>query len=158
MVDYEHGLKSPKALIVTMSAIQFGPDDLSTPDATAKNAAAVGIGLGNQGLQKSDQTNFDSGKPCAGGDWCANFQTYHSPSLPFELQTLSMSDPTNNSQTGSLTVLLPFATTHWARILELYVDDWMCTYDSTWNGNNTYSACTNASYPAAISAAATQIN
>lgn len=158
MVDYEHGLNSPKAIIVTMSAIQFGPDDLSTPDAAAKNAAAVGIGLGNQGLQKSDQTNFDSGKPCAGGDWCANFQTYHSPSLPFELQTLSMSDPTNSSQTGSLTVLLPFATTHWARILELYVDDWMCTYDNSWNGNNTFSACTNADYPAVITAAAAQIN
>jgi hypothetical protein len=158
MVDYEHGLSSPKAIVVTMSAIQFGPDDLSTPDATAKNAAAVGIGLGNQGLQKDDPTNFGSGKACAGGDWCANFQTYHSPSLPFELQTLSVSDPTNNSQTGSLGVLLPFATTHWARILELYVDDWMCTYDSSWNGNNTYSACTNAGYPAVMSTAAAQIN
>ena len=160
MVDYEQSLSSPKEIIITMSAIQFGPDDLSTPDATAQNAAAVGIGLGNQGLQKDDPTNFAAGKPCAGGDWCANFQKYQAqtPPLPFELQTLSKSDPTNTDQTGSLAVLLPFATTHWARILELYVDDWMCTYDSSWNGNNTFSACTGANYPAIVSAAATQIN
>jgi hypothetical protein len=37
-----------------------------------------------------------------------------------------------------MVTLLPFATMPEARILQLYLDDWLCTYDSFWNGNNTY--------------------
>jgi hypothetical protein len=34
----------------------------------------------------------------------------------------------------------------------------MCTYDSSWSGENTYSACNAAGYPAVFAAAAAQIN
>jgi hypothetical protein len=65
----------------------------------------------------------------------------------------------NTSQMGSLAPnLLTFATGQGAGILELYFDDWMCTYDSSWSGFNTYAACNSAGYPAAVSAAANKIN
>ncbi len=157
MLRYEHSLGITKSILITISPIDFSPVDLSTPDATAVNAAAEGIGFGNQGLQKSDPLNFGNGQPCYGGDWCANFAKYRGQ-IPLELQTLFYSDPTNASQTGSLVNLLPFATTQGVQILELYVDDWLCTYDSSWNSNNTYQACTTAGYPGVFSAAAAQIN
>lgn len=160
MIQYEKSLNSPHPIMITTSGIQFGPSDLSTPDATANYTATDGIGFGNQGLQQNDPINFAAGKPCSGGDWCANFQKYagQNPPLLLELQTLSLSSPTNVAPTGSLANLLPFATGLNARVLEIYVDDWMCTYDSSWSGNNTYSACTTAGYPAAFNAAAGQIN
>ena len=157
MLQYERSLNSPKLIIITTSPIVFSPVDLTTPDATAANAVANGIGFGNQGLQKSDPLNLAAGVRCYGGDWCANFEKYRGQ-VPLELQTLFYSDPTDASQTGSLVNLLPFATTQGAQILELYVDDWMCTYDSSWNGNNTYSACNAAGYPGVVSAAAIKVN
>ena len=158
MEQYEQSLGSPKSIIITISGIQFGPPDFSTPDATAQNAVHAGIGFGNQGLNKSDPINSAAGNPCAGGDWCANFQKYKGQ-VPLELQTLSFSDPTNVNQMGSLAPdLLTFATGQGAQILELYVDDWLCTYDTTWIGNNTFGACAAAGYPAVFSAAAAQIN
>jgi hypothetical protein len=157
MVQYEHSLNSPKAIIITISPVQFNPVDRSTADATATAAATAHIGFGNQGLGKSDAVNFNASQPCYGGDWCANFQKYRGQ-VPLELQTLFYSDPTNVSQTGSLVNIVPFATTMGADILELYVDDWLCTYDSSWNGNNTYGACTSAGYPAIFKSAATIIN
>jgi hypothetical protein len=158
MLLYQQSLNSQKPLIVTISGIQFGPDDFDTPNQTAINAIAAGIGLGNQGLQKSDPIFFSKGQPCAGGNWCANFQTYLGQQ-PLELQTLSASDPGNRSQTGSLAPgLLTFSTGLGATILELYVDDWMCTYDTSWNGANTYAACKAAGYPDEVAAAAGQIN
>ena len=158
MVQFEQSLGASKPMIVTISPIQFSPVDLSTPDAIATNAVNAGIGFGNQGLQKSDPINYANGQPCYGGDWCANIQKYKGQ-VTLELQTLSMSDPTNTTQMGSLAPsLLTFATGLGTRVLELYIDDWMCTYDNSWNGNNTYAACTSAGYPAVFAAAASQIN
>jgi hypothetical protein len=157
MVHYEESLSSPKAIIMTISPIQFGPVDHSTPDAVAAAAAAAHIGFGNQGLDKNDAINYANGIACYGGDWCSNFKRYHGE-VPLELQTLFYSDPSNGSQTGSLVNSVPFATTMGVNILELYAEDWMCTYDSSWNNNNTYAACTSAGYPAVLSAAAAKIN
>jgi Abnormal spindle-like microcephaly-assoc'd, ASPM-SPD-2-Hydin len=157
MLGYEHSLRSPKSLMVTTSPIEFGGADIVTPDATAAAAVVDAIGFGNQGLNKTDPTNFAAGQACGGGDWCANFQKFKGQ-VPLELQTLSVSDPENNGQTGSLVGLLPFATGMGAQILELYVDDWMCTYDTTWVGANAYAACTAAGYPAVFSATSKQIN
>lgn len=157
MLEFEHSLRSPKSLIVTTSPIEFGGADVVTPDATAAAAVADAIGFGNQGLNKTDPINLAAGQACGGGDWCANFQKYKGQ-VPLELQTLSASDPLNNGETGSLVGLLPFATSLGAQILELYVDDWMCTYDTTWAGTNTYAACNAAGYPAVFSATSKQIN
>jgi hypothetical protein len=157
MLQYEHSLNSPKAIATTISPIMTSGGDLSTPDVTATSAVANGIGFGNQGLQKSDPLNFAAGRPCYGGDWCANLDKYRGQ-VPLELQTLFYSDPTDVSQTGSLVNLLPFATTQGAQILELYLDDWLCTYDSSWKGNNTYSACTAVGYPVAFLEAAGRLN
>jgi len=157
MLQFEQTLDSTKPLIVTLSPIVYSPNDLNTPDVTAADAAMAGIGIGSQGLRRSDPVNYAAGDPCYGGDWCANVSKYKGQ-VSTELQTLSDSDPTNVSQTGSLSDLLPFATSQGVGILELYFDDWMCTYDSTWSGDNTYAACNSAGYPAAVSAAAGEIN
>jgi hypothetical protein len=158
MLQYEESLQSPKALIVTLSPIIYSPVDITTMDTTAANAAASGIGMGSQGLSKNDPINYANGNPCYGGDWCANFPKYKNQ-VSTQLQALSDSDPTNASQMGSLAPsLLPFATNHGTGILELYFDDWMCTYDSSWSGMNTYAGCNSAGYPAAFAAAAAQIN
>jgi hypothetical protein len=157
MFQYEHSLHSPKTIATTLSPIVTSGRDTTTPDATATNAVAVGIGIGNQGLQKGDPLNFAAGLPCLGGDWCANFAKYKGQ-VPLELQTLNYSDPTNASMVGSLTITMPFAISLGTDTLELYVDDWMCTYDTSWNGNNTYSECAGAGYPDAFKTAAAQIN
>jgi len=157
MLQFEQTLHSPKVITIDTSPIQFSPDDFVTPDATAANAVAAHIGFGNLGVQKTDASNFAAGIPCGGGDWCANFQKYRGQ-VPLELETLFYSDPTNASQTGSLVTIVPFATAMGVQILELYLDDLMCTYDTTWVGNNTYAVCNAAGYPAVVSAAAAHLN
>jgi len=157
MFRYQQSLNSPKMIATTLSPIETSGGDTTTPDATAANAVAGGMGIGNQGLQKNDPTNFAAGQSCFGGNWCANFVKYQGQ-VPLELQTLNYSDPTDASIVGSLTNTLPFATSLGAQILELYVEDWLCTYDSSWSGNNTYSACSATGYPVVFSAAAAQIN
>jgi hypothetical protein len=158
MLLYEQSLNSQHAIIITLSPIIFSPDDVATSNTTAANAAASGIGIGDQGLSKNDPINYAEGNTCSGGNWCANFPMYVGE-VPTEQQTLSDSDPTNQSQMGSLAPsLLTFATSHGTDILELYFDDWMCTYDNSWSGVNTYSACNTAGYPAVFAAAAAQIN
>jgi hypothetical protein len=157
MSQFMRSLHSPKPVMFTLSPIEYSPDDLTTPDAEAANAAAAGIGFGNQGLSKNDPINFAAGKPCLGGDWCANFQKFRGR-VPLELQTVLYSDPTNASHTGSLVNLLPFAVIAGADILELYPDDWMCTFDPNWRGVNSYSACTSAGYAEAFLGASGRIN
>ena len=157
MCGYIKSQNGTSPAMITISPIEFNPEDFSTANATAANASYNGLGFGSQGLQKSDPVNFAAGKPCAGGNWCANFQK-HKGKVTLELQTLFYSDPTNVSETGSLAILLPFATSVSASVFELYMDDWMCTYDSTWAGNNTYSACQLGGYPAAFAAAAASVN
>ena len=157
MLRYEHSLNSPKTIGTTISPIETTGSDTTTPDATAADAVAVGIGIGNQGLQKSDPLNYAASQPCFGGNWCANFVKYKGQAA-LELQTLNYSDPTDVNVVGSLVQTVPFATSLGAQILELYVDDWLCTYDSAWSGNNTHGACAAAGYPAVLSAAAAKIN
>jgi len=157
MLQSERSLSSVRQFGTTMSPIVTSGSDLVTPDAIASDAVALKVGIGSQGLQKSDPANYAAGPACLGGDWCANFAKYKGQ-VPLELQTLNYSDPSDANVVGSLVNTVPFATGLGTQILELYVDDWMCTYDSSWNGNNTYSACTAAGYPAIFSAAAAQIN
>jgi hypothetical protein len=165
MLKYEQSLNSTHALVLTLSPILYGePEDTTTINATAANAATTGIGIGNQGLDQTDASNYSQGQACYGGNWCANFPKYADKVATTEQQTLSDSSPsgqTSSNMTGSLAGppnLLTFATSLDTRILELYFDDWMCTFDTSWNGQNSYSACKDAGYPAAFNAAAAQIN
>jgi len=157
MFQYEASLSSSIHFGTTMSPIVTSGTDLVTPDSIAADAVASGVGIGNQGLQKSDPANYAAGVPCAGGNWCANFVQYKGE-VPLELQTLNYSDPTDANVVGSLTGTMPFAVSLDTNILELYVDDWMCTYDTSWNGNNTYASCTSVGYPAVFSDAAGKLN
>ena len=115
-----------------MAAInQYGsPVQYSVIAFEAQNAKSLGFGIGSQGLQASDITAFNAGRPC-GSDWCHAFQTNFG-GVPLELQTIAASDPANApGGTGSLTALLPFALSLRTQILEVYVQDLQVAYDPT---------------------------
>jgi len=184
MLQYMHSLHSPKTLQVTISPIQPSPIDLSTPNLTAANAVAAGIGIGNQGLQRNDPMNYGQGRECKGGNWCANFAKYRGQ-VNLELQTTGVSDPnqtnddlrgnqgrrfrgrgpgrqpgmgTNENRTGSLANILPFATERGVNILELYYEDWMCAFDPGWDVEPLYQDCQRAGYPEVLRKIAGQLN
>jgi hypothetical protein len=98
-------------------------------DNLAKLAAASGIGIGSQGLQASDLTNYANGQSTA-NDWAANFQAY--PKVLHQLQTNTESDPTKSglNATGSWVDLLPFVGQHCPQpcVFEGYLGDYRGTY------------------------------
>ncbi|MFZ0417343.1 MAG: hypothetical protein WAM04_04515 [Candidatus Sulfotelmatobacter sp.] len=100
-------------------------------DQEAQIAATNGLGIGTNGLQASDITQFAANQPCD-SDWCNMFAQY--ASVPYKitlsLQTLQWTDPTGAAQTGSLTVLEPFAKKQGANNLELYLADVGLAFDS----------------------------
>ncbi len=121
---------------------------------------ADGLGIGNQGLQVGDGSAITNGQETSNG-WYADYTT-HPNSHWREMQTLKQSCPTGTPpsdctsemvQTGSLTDIFPFLT-QYANLnsLELYTDDILCTYDSSYNpsGSPTYADCQAAGYPAAF--------
>jgi hypothetical protein len=97
-----------------------------------KNASGQTNGIGSQGLQASDVTNYDNGDACT-SDWCGAFSSYYQTGIPLELQTASLSAPVaiagTNSATGDLRPLLPFAVDRAMTILELYSYDALLAYD-----------------------------
>lgn len=112
--------------------------DVSYADAEAqsavsfKNAAGMANGIGSQGLQASDITNYSSGGNCT-SDWCGAFNTYAKMGIPLELQQLGLSAPVQISgtddSTGDLRTLLPFAVQRRVTILELYYLDALLAFD-----------------------------
>ncbi len=110
---------------------QFGLS-AGAADTMAGYASQLGIGMGHQGLQTGDLSNYAGGSICT-NDWCAIFKTYSNSRL-FEMQTVSQSDPTNTS--GSVLALynlLPFAAQlrgNTTLYLELWQGDLRCAYES----------------------------
>ncbi len=120
------------------------PSDYTPPQTEADHAVnaketspyTVTLGFGSQGLQKSDVSNYNTvPRGNCTSDWCALFNTY-TGQVPLELQTTLQSDPTGTLQTGSLatlgtvTGLIPFATSLHANILELYPYDLLYGLDT----------------------------
>jgi hypothetical protein len=106
-----------------------GSIDYGYADTEAADAVANGFGFGTNGLQLSDT----QGGQCD-SDWCNLFAMYHTEfngasNITLSLQTLQWTDPTNVAQTGSLTVLEPFAKAHYANNLELYPADVGLAFD-----------------------------
>lgn len=97
-----------------------------------KNASGATNGIGSQGMQASDITNYGSGGTCA-SDWCGAFDTYYQTGIPLELQQAGLSAPVaisgTNGATGDLRPLLPFAVDRHMTILELYSLDALLAYD-----------------------------
>jgi hypothetical protein len=155
MLAFESSVANGRQIGTTTSPIETTGTDVAAPDAIAAAAVAGGITIGNQGLAKQDLPPHSS----CGGDWCKLFAKYRGASS-LELQTILYSDPTNASATnttGSLVDLLPLATSAGAQVVELYPDDWLCTFDPTWNGLNTYATCSTAGYANAFATAAAAI-
>jgi hypothetical protein len=109
----------------------YGTDEAQTA-VSFKNAAAMTNGIGSQGLQASDLTNYAAGNSCS-SDWCGTFNTYEKIGIPLELQQLGLSAPVQisgaNTATGDLRPLLPFAIQRHATIVELYYLDALLAYD-----------------------------
>jgi hypothetical protein len=150
MVGFEGSLNSPKTLLVSITPVNGA--STATDDFIAPIAIANHMSFGNQGLQASDITDF----PNCGGDWCNLFAQYH-PAIA-ELQTIGQSCPSGvacsgqQADTGLLDPLLPFATLHGANDLELYYQDWLIAYDSTY-ASSVGASASSALYKAAIQAA-----
>lgn len=98
---------------------------------TYKNMNGQTNGIGSQGLQASDITNYP-GSDCS-SDWCNLFNDNYQSGIPLELQQLGLSAPVSiqglNNPTGSLVPLLPFAVSRHMTILELYDLDALLAYD-----------------------------
>ena len=128
MMNYEATLKSPKQLGVGMSTV----DTNIMPDTEAAAAVSLKMGFGNQGWELNDVLNY----PHCGNNWCVLFDQY-AGQVPLELQTIALSDPTNNPPVGSLVTLLPFAVSHHATVFEIYTDDWLLAFDPNYPSYST---------------------
>ena len=105
----------------------------SYADQEAALAVANKEGFGTNGLQQNDVNSSAAGSPCD-SDWCNLFAQYQATEyggtpITLSLQTLQWTDPTGATQTGSLTVLEPFAKSRGANNLELYLADVGLAFD-----------------------------
>src|SRR5262249_39719875 len=149
MVSFEGGLDSPKKLLVSITPVigaHTEVDDFIAPIAVANN-----VSFGNQGLESSDIQDY----PACEGDWCDLFAQYPSAS-PRELQTLAQSCPAGttctsqqSAETGPLNPLISFATSHGANDLEMYYEDWLIAYNSTY-ASQVGASGSSAAYKSAI--------
>ena len=111
-----------------------GSVDYSYSDTEAADGVADSFGIGTNGLQQSDITNFGLNQPCD-SDWCNEFALYagkkfNGNPITLSLQTLQWTDPTEAAQTGALTQLEPFAKAEGANNIELYLADVGLAFDS----------------------------
>ncbi len=95
---------------------------------TSGSVSACSVSTHGSGYTFADARIFQSAAACS-SDYCYQFQ--NNPSAVKELQTLLVSDPLNQTATGSLTVLLPYAVNLGVTNFEIYLDDWRTAYDST---------------------------
>jgi hypothetical protein len=141
MLNYEASLKSPKQLMLGVVGTNL---IRNVPQATAATAVAAGIGIGSQGMQAADITNYPN---CSSG-WCNLFNLY-AGQVPLELQTIGLSCPAGVGQcpvdadqnaTGSLVPLIPFGISHHAAVFEIYYRDWLLAFDPAYPGYSQYGA------------------
>jgi hypothetical protein len=135
MVGYEHGQNPTMLLLNSLNALNTTAPDLTVvPKFEASLAKQENFGFGSNGLQKSDIQASQDGGTCT-SDWCALFDQY-SGQVPLELQTSTISDPTDsdpNNPTGSLANLIPVVVQHHATILELALPDLYIGLDPNYN-------------------------
>jgi hypothetical protein len=98
------------------------------PIFVAATVVPLKIGIGSQGLSKSDINNCDG----SAADWCNLFSLY-TGLVPLELQTVGQSCTDNSCTTGSLDNVLPWAVDNKATIVELYYQDWLTAFDSSFS-------------------------
>ena len=115
-----------------------GTPNMAYPDFEAANAIAHGQGIGCQGWQQSDLTNYNAGLPCT-SDWCKLFDRY-TGQVPLELQQVGPSLANGGTVTGSISDLIPFAMAHHTTIYEIYVEDLLTALDPAWPSYAQYGA------------------
>ncbi|HEY3840762.1 MAG TPA: hypothetical protein VGL72_29520 [Bryobacteraceae bacterium] len=133
MTDYVKQQNPSMTILGDLHAVGApGSVDYGYADTEAADTVAVGFGFGTNGLQQTDITSFEANQPCD-SDWCTLFTPAggFSYNIALSLQTLQWTDPTGAAQTGSLTVLEPFAKAHATNNLELYQADVGLAFDPT---------------------------
>jgi hypothetical protein len=155
MSDYVHSLNSSKQIDFALNFPNNAQPDTNIVSQIASTAAADGFTLDNHGFTTQD---VNSGVACS-ADFCALYPTFKGK-VPLALQFANTTDPNGGGTVGSATVLLPFALSLGVQSLEIYSNDWLCTYDSKWvgPGNNNFSSCQTAGYPATFSNGASSLN
>lgn len=166
LIQYIASKQFATPISFSLSPIVYAPAaevDYATPDMTAALAVPAGFGIGNQGWRATDSVSG----PCA-GDYCNLFAQYMRR-VPLELQSTLASTPkgvTSDNMTGSLATMIPFAISVQAQILEIYTDDWRCTFEPAFAGDMsstpsypaTHADCVAAGYPATFATAAQTLN
>jgi hypothetical protein len=118
--------------------VEHGTRNMAYPDFEAANALANGQGIGSQGWQQSDLTNYNAGLPCT-SDWCKLFDRY-TGQVPLELQQAGPSLANGGTVTGSISDLIPFAMAHHTTIYEIYAEDLLTALDPAWPSYAQYGA------------------
>jgi hypothetical protein len=135
MTDFIHAQSPSMTILADLHAVgPPGSVDYGYADTEASDAETDQFGIGTNGLQASDITNFMKNLPCD-SDWCSLFTPAggfsYSPTL--SLQTLQWSDPTgqdSTNPTGPFPPLELFAKDHGANNLELYLVDVGLAFDT----------------------------
>ena len=128
-------------------------------------AAAAGIGFGQQGLKARDVTDIANNATCVPSDWCHLFRKY-AGKVPLEVQQLALSNPSGapatpgvtgtgpgspeSVATGPLPPLLTAALSVQTQVFEVYADELLMAFDPAWPGHDKYGA----SYAAAFASLA----
>jgi len=137
MDAYERSLNPTMQLMAALNQVYTnGSWDQSYTTAEARNAVAVGQGIGSQGWQQADIANFKAGLPCT-SDWCTLFAQY-AGQVPLELQQAGASIANGGTTTGSMADIIPFAVAHHTNILEIYIQDLMTAFDPQWPAYSQY--------------------
>jgi hypothetical protein len=137
MLSFEHGLDSTVQLMAAPAPIQWNGSNNITSTVSA-TAAALGIGIGNEGFVLNDTTAVEpNGVGCGGHGWCQQFWKY-SGQVPLELQPLTPTEPNGSGPVGSLVTLLPFGVSQHAQIFELHLADWLIAFDPNYPGYSLY--------------------
>ncbi len=137
MDAYEKSLNPTMQLMAALNQVySHGVWDQSYPTAEATSAVANGQGIGSQGWQESDITNYSAGLPCT-SNWCALFDQY-TGQVPLELQQAGQSVANGGTTTGSMANIIPFAVARHVTIFEIYVQDLLTAFDPNWPSYSTY--------------------
>jgi hypothetical protein len=155
MYTYEKSVLPTPTIQLMQSLNPLQGDPTTLPSFEATNAVSNGFGFGTNGWQKSD---ISASNGTCTADWCALFDKY-AGQVPLELQTITITDPTNSDSTnptGSLVNLIPIAVQHHATILELSLQDVNLALDPNYASQNPSVGAFAGAYKTAVTNACAQ--
>ncbi len=155
LFTYEGSLGSDHRLVASMSY-----DDMENGGAAV--AAAAGVGVGMEGMNKASADAVLTRQPCPNANWCAYYSAL-AGHTPLYVQMYSTTDPSGDLHTtppshqeitGPLTPLLQAGIALHTQIFEIWPADWLLALDPSYPGYATY----HTAYVNALTAAAAVVN